>query len=185
MPRVGTVCPAESTHCPVDATLALIGGKYKSLILWNLSGKTLRFSGLRREVPRATPKMLTQQLRELERDGLVKRTVYAVIPPKVEYELTELGESLRPVLESMYAWGSGYLRRRGQEPNCSMMPPGAPMDFSARDTSEGLAETAGRAERDAAACISPGTTPNTAPASRGQEANPVCTARGCSAMRPR
>ena len=113
---------ANNTHCPVEATITLIGGKYKSLILWKLTGCTLRFSELRREVPYATPKMLTQQLRELERDGLIARTVYPVIPPKVEYALTELGASIRPVLEAMYLWGSGYLSCQGLVVNCSMSP---------------------------------------------------------------
>lgn len=113
---------AEETHCPVDAAITLIGGKYKALILWNLTGGTLRFSQLRREVPRATPKMLTQQLRELEADGLVAREVYPVVPPKVEYSLTELGRSIRPVLEAMYGWGTGYLHSKGLEANCSMRP---------------------------------------------------------------
>lgn len=112
----------EPTHCPVEATIGLIGGKYKSLILWKLAGGTLRFSQLRKEVPGATPKMLTQQLRELETDGLVRREVFPVIPPKVEYSLTEFGQSIRPVLESMYAWGTGYLHGKGLEVNCTMRP---------------------------------------------------------------
>ncbi|MDL2269828.1 helix-turn-helix transcriptional regulator [Desulfosarcina sp. OttesenSCG-928-A07] len=112
------------THCPVEATINLIGGKYKTLILWNLMAGTLRFSGLRKEVPAATPKMLTQQLRELESDGLITRTVYPEVPPKVEYALTDLGKSIRPVLEAMYAWGTGYLNAKGVEVNCSMKPLG-------------------------------------------------------------
>ncbi|MDL2272393.1 helix-turn-helix transcriptional regulator [Desulfovibrio sp. OttesenSCG-928-I05] len=113
----------NETHCPVEATISLIGGKYKSLILWKLTtGGTLRFSQLRRDVPRATPKMLTQQLRELESDGLVSRQVYPVIPPRVEYSLTEFGRSIRAVLESMYSWGTGYLHKQGVEVNCSMTP---------------------------------------------------------------
>ncbi len=106
--------------CPVERTLVLIGGKYKALILWNLVGKTLRFSDLQREVTAATPRMLTKQLRELEEDGLLSRKVYAVVPPKVEYSLTELGESLRPILESMYIWGTAFLRKQGRTPCCSM-----------------------------------------------------------------
>ena len=82
-------------HCPVEATLGLIGGKYKALILWRLTDGTLRFSELQRIVTAATPKTLTTQLRELERDGLVARRVYAVVPPKVEYSLTERGRSIR------------------------------------------------------------------------------------------
>lgn len=115
--------PLKVTHCPVEATISLIGGKYKSLILWKLSGDTLRFSQLRREVTAATPKMLTQQLRELETDGLISRTVYPVVPPKVEYALTKRGESIRPVLEAMYSWGTGYLNGKGITIDCSMTPP--------------------------------------------------------------
>lgn len=110
-------------HCPVEATISLIGGKYKSLILWQLIGNTKRFSELQREVPCATPKMLTQQLRELEADGLLGRKVYPVVPPKVEYSLTELGKSIRPVLEAMYGWGSDYLQKQGLHVNCPMVPP--------------------------------------------------------------
>ena len=91
-----------NVNCPVAATLQLIGGKYKALLLWHLSGKILRFNELRRLVPEATPKMLTQQLRELEGDGLIARKVYAVVPPKVEYSLTPRGESLFPILQAMY-----------------------------------------------------------------------------------
>lgn len=113
---------AAAHHCPVEASINLIGGKYKALILWKLMGGTLRFSELRREVPGATPKMLTQQLRELENDGLVKRVVFPVVPPKVEYSLSEFGRSIQPVLEAMYSWGSGYLHGQGLEVNCSMEP---------------------------------------------------------------
>jgi len=110
------------THCPVEAAINLIGGKYKALILWNLMGKTLRYSELRKEIPHATPKMLTQQLRQLESDGLLHREVYPEVPPKVEYSLTEFGKSIRPVLEAMYGWGTGYLKDQGVEANCSMKP---------------------------------------------------------------
>lgn len=101
-------CPG-TYNCPVEATLELIGGKYKALILFHLIEGTLRFSELHRNIPNATPKMLTQQLRELERDNLILRTVYPVIPPKVEYQLTDFGKSIIPVLESMCDWGSNYL----------------------------------------------------------------------------
>ena len=95
--------------CPVAATLNLIGGKYKALILWYLSDGTLRFSGLRRAIPSATPKMLTQQLRELEAQHLIHREVFPVVPPKVEYSLTETGRSLMPILTAMRDWGTEYL----------------------------------------------------------------------------
>ncbi len=109
--------------CPVESVLNLIGGKYKALIVWNLFGKTLRYSEIKRAVASATPKMLTQQLRELETDGIITRKVYPVVPPKVEYRLTPTGESLKPILEAMYSWGSDYLRAHGHEPNCSMCSP--------------------------------------------------------------
>lgn len=107
-------------HCPVEATLDLIGGKYKALILWHLSEGKLRFSELNRLVT-ATPKMLTQQLRELEDKQLVHREVYPVIPPKVEYSLTELGRSLMPILVAMRDWGADYMRKKDMEPCCFMM----------------------------------------------------------------
>lgn len=108
-------------NCPVSATLHSIGGKYKGLILWHLMDGVLRFSELRRLVCEATPKMLTQQLRELEGDGLVTRTVYPVVPPKVEYALTEKGKTLRPILTAMFAWGTALLEEEGLTPNCSMV----------------------------------------------------------------
>ncbi len=108
-------------NCPVEATLELIGGKYKALILWHLADGKLRFSELRGRIRKATPKMLTQQLRELETQNLIHREVYAVIPPKVEYSLTETGRSLMPILVAMRDWGAGYLRSTDQEPNCFMM----------------------------------------------------------------
>lgn len=107
--------------CPVEATLDLIGGKYKALILWHLAGGKLRFNQLRSSIRSATPKMLTQQLRELEAQGLIHREVYPVVPPKVEYSLTELGRSLMPILIAMRDWGAEFLRSRSQEPNCFMM----------------------------------------------------------------
>lgn len=108
-------------YCPVEATLELIGGKYKALILWHLSEKTLRFSELKKLIPTATAKMLTQQLRELESHNLLKREVFPVVPPKVEYSLTELGRSFMPVLVAMRDWGANYLRANDLEPNCFMM----------------------------------------------------------------
>lgn len=110
-----------SNSCPVEATLELIGGKYKALILWHLSENTLRFSELQKRIPAATPKMLTQQLRELEMHQLVNRQVFPVIPPKVEYSLTDLGKSLMPVLAAMRDWGADYMRSNMQEPCCFMM----------------------------------------------------------------
>ena len=110
----------DPVSCPVNATLELIGGKYKALILWHLSQGKLRFSELSKRVT-ATPKMLTQQLRELEEKQLIFRKIYPVIPPKVEYSLTETGKSLMPVLVAMRDWGADYLRKKGTEPTCFMM----------------------------------------------------------------
>ena len=107
--------------CPVEATLELIGGKYKALILWHLSEGKLRFSELKKLIPNATAKMLTQQLRELETQNMIHREVYPVIPPKVEYSLTDLGQSLMPVLIAMRDWGADYLRTKDLEPCCFMM----------------------------------------------------------------
>ena len=108
-------------NCPVEATLDLIGGKYKALILWHLSEKKLRFSVLRKVITTATPKMLTQQLRELESQALIHREVFAVVPPKVEYSLTELGRSLLPILVAMRDWGADYMRSKNLESCCFMM----------------------------------------------------------------
>ncbi|WP_321367092.1 helix-turn-helix domain-containing protein [uncultured Desulfuromusa sp.] len=112
------------THyrCTVSVTLDVIGGKWKSLILWQLSFKTLRFSQLQRRLSKVTQKMLTQQLRELERDGLIHRKVYAEVPPRVEYSLTEMGQSVVPILQLMYQWGKDYLTTTEQiaEDNCTI-----------------------------------------------------------------
>lgn len=112
-------------NCPVSATIQLIGGKYKALLLWHLTGQVLRFNQLRRLVPEATPKMLTQQLRELEENDLVRREVYPVVPPKVEYSLTDRGQSLFPILAAMYDWGTELMRQQGLQPHCSMIRDGA------------------------------------------------------------
>lgn len=96
--------------CPVEATIQMIGGKYKAVILWHLMDKNvLRYSELHKLVPKATDKMLAQQLRELEKDGLIKRVVYPVVPPKTEYSLTDFGKSLTPILDELCNWGKNYL----------------------------------------------------------------------------
>ncbi len=101
------------SNCAVEATLGVIGGRWKGVVLfWLLDGK-LRFGELRRKLPNCTERMLTTQLRELEEDGLVTRTVYAEVPPRVEYELTAFGASLRPILLGMCEWGQRYKRRLG------------------------------------------------------------------------
>ena len=107
--------------CPVETTLNLTGGKYKALILWHLAKGTLRYSELQKAVSFATPRILTNQLREMENQKLITRTVYPVVPPKVEYSMTELGRSLMPILTAMRDWGTEYLRNQDIEPNCKMM----------------------------------------------------------------
>ncbi len=99
--------------CPVTATLDAIGGKWKPLIVFYLLQGTCRFGELRRHIPTVTQQMLTLQLRELERDGLVHREVYAEVPPKVEYSLTPLGATLEPIVTQMTEWGRRYLARHG------------------------------------------------------------------------
>ena len=111
----------EKQNCPVEATLELIGGKYKALILWHLSEHALRFSQLRKLIHGVTPKMLTQQLRELETQNLIHREVYPEIPPKVEYSLTDTGRSLMPILVAMREWGVRYLRGKDKELCCFTM----------------------------------------------------------------
>ena len=99
------------SNCAVEATLGVIGGRWKGVLLyWLLDGK-LRFGELRRKVPNCTERMLTTQLRQLEEDGLLTRTVYAEVPPRVEYALTAWGESLRPILLGLREWGQKYKRR--------------------------------------------------------------------------
>jgi DNA-binding HxlR family transcriptional regulator len=102
---------APILRCPVEATLDVIGGKWKPLILYYLTQGTHRYNALKRLLPHVTPQMLTLQLRELEQDGIVRRTVYAEVPPKVEYSLTDLGRSLEPILLAMLAWGEAYQQR--------------------------------------------------------------------------
>lgn len=94
--------------CPVETTLTLIGDKWKVLILRDLLTGTKRFGELKRSLSGVSQKVLTAQLRAMEEDGLVKRTVYAEVPPRVEYTLTDLGGSLRPILDAMWTWGEGY-----------------------------------------------------------------------------
>src|SRR5580700_10778249 len=91
--------------CPAQRALVVIGGKWKVPILYHLQASTRRFSELRRLLLPVTPKMLAQQLRELERDGIVKRKIYPQIPPKVEYSLTPTGKTLRPIITAMCKWG--------------------------------------------------------------------------------
>jgi DNA-binding HxlR family transcriptional regulator len=100
-------------NCPVGLTTDIIGGKWKPLILFHLQDKTRRFGELQKLIPETTKKMLTQRLRELECDGIIRRKVYAQVPPRVEYSLTRHGQSLRPILELMSAWGKKHRTRHG------------------------------------------------------------------------
>ncbi len=102
-------------RCTVEVTLQIIGGKWKSVLLWHLSHKTLRFSQLQRRLPDCTQKMLTQQLRELEADGMIHRQVYAEVPPRVEYSLTPRGVSVVPILGLMCDWGKVFLAELERE----------------------------------------------------------------------
>ncbi len=97
-----------SEGCPVEAALELISGKWKGLALYHLLDGTLRFTELKRRIGTVTQRSLTKQLRELEADGLIRREVFAVVPPKVEYSLTDAGKALRPVLGTLHNWGSAY-----------------------------------------------------------------------------
>jgi DNA-binding HxlR family transcriptional regulator len=106
--------------CAVEATVSLIDGKWKCLILHALLGGTMRFNELRRRIPDVTARMLTTQLRELEIDGLVVRTFYAEVPPKVEYALSDLGRSLEPVIEGLKAWGRDHLHLFARAPAASL-----------------------------------------------------------------
>lgn len=105
-----------SPGCPVEAALALIGGKWKGVILWHLLQETLRFNEIRRRLPNVTQRMLTNQLRELEKDGFLIRTVYAEVPPKVEYSMSNRGRSLKPVILALKAWGESNVVSRAAEP---------------------------------------------------------------------
>jgi DNA-binding HxlR family transcriptional regulator len=100
-------------HCPVEAALVVIGGKWKALIIWQLKTETLRFTEIMDRLPMVTPRMLTKQLRELEEDAVIVRKVYAQVPPRVEYSLTDLGLSVVPVLENLCSWGTQYLMKHG------------------------------------------------------------------------
>ena len=91
--------------CPVEATLELIGGKWKGIVLYHLLEGRIRFSDLNRKINCVTQRMLTKQLRELEADGLVKRTVHPEVPPRVEYELTKEGKTLESILHALKKWG--------------------------------------------------------------------------------
>ncbi len=108
MDTVSSVEIPTPSQCPVTATMQLIGGKWKIIILWAISNNVNRFGLLQRAIPSITKKMLTSELRALETDGIISRKVYPVVPPKVEYSITPLGDTLRPVLGAMGDWGQKY-----------------------------------------------------------------------------
>lgn len=105
----------KKTDCPVEITLSIIGSKWKVLILRELYNGTQRFSELSRGISGITQKMLTQQLRQMEKDGIVNRKVYPVVPPRVEYSFTQTGKSLKPILNAMCKWGSTYKSSRREK----------------------------------------------------------------------
>jgi DNA-binding HxlR family transcriptional regulator len=104
--------PGTPEECPTEYTLRIVGGGWKLAIIHALFSQTKRYGQLQRHLRGISPRMLTKQLRELERDDLIKRKVYAEIPPKVEYSLTPLGKSLRPILEALFEWGSHHKLER-------------------------------------------------------------------------
>ena len=104
----------DLNDCPVTTAIEVIGGKWKVIILYQLRGKTLRFGELKKIIPKITQKMLTQQLRELEKNKLVLRKVYAEVPPKVEYTSTELAEKLNPALDMLCRWGGEYQKAHSE-----------------------------------------------------------------------
>ncbi len=101
-------------HCALDITMDFIGGKWKTVVLWYLRKDTKRFSELKRLIPDITEKMLTIQLRDLEKDGLLCRKVYPEIPPRVEYSLTDFGKTLIPLLEELALWGRNLAKEKGE-----------------------------------------------------------------------
>jgi DNA-binding HxlR family transcriptional regulator len=104
----------ELHHCALDVTMRFIGGKWKTVVLWYLIKEKKRFSQLKKLIPDITEKMLSLQLKTLEEDGIVKRTLYAEVPPRVEYELTDFGKTLIPMLEEIAKWGRELGENEGQ-----------------------------------------------------------------------
>ncbi|KXF76746.1 transcriptional regulator [Paramesorhizobium deserti] len=109
--------------CSVEAAISLIDGKWKCVVLFHLLGGTMRFNEIRRQIPDVTQRMLTNQLRELEEDGLIVRKVYAEVPPKVEYSLSPLGRSIEPILLALKEWGDANISRFGK-PTAAATPLG-------------------------------------------------------------
>lgn len=108
------VLNGQDYHCVLDVTMSFIGGKWKTVVLWYLRNGKKRFGELKYSIPDITDKMLSIQLKALEKDGIVERKVYAEVPPRVEYQLTEMGESLLPVVEAIAAWGRKKAKAEGE-----------------------------------------------------------------------
>ena len=100
-------------HCPVEAAMDVIGGKYKAQIVYELMQGTKRYSEIQKALPQATPRMLSKQLKELEEDGVINRVLYPVVPPKMEYSLTEMGQTLVPIVDALCKWGNNYFTLAG------------------------------------------------------------------------
>ncbi|MFZ2897063.1 MAG: helix-turn-helix domain-containing protein [Saprospiraceae bacterium] len=112
----------KTFHCAMDVTMHFIGGKWKTVVLWYLRNRTLRFSELKKQIPDITEKMLSLQLKALEEDGLVKREVFAEVPLRVEYSLTDFGRTLIPVLEAVALWGRTLGREEGEVVEVTLPP---------------------------------------------------------------
>ena len=105
-------------HCPVEAAMDVVGGKYKALIVYELMHGTKRYNEIARAVPQATPRMLSKQLKELEEDGVINRILYPVVPPRTEYSLTEMGQTLVPIVDELCKWGTHYFELAGVPVPC-------------------------------------------------------------------
>ncbi|WP_363351445.1 helix-turn-helix domain-containing protein [Methylocystis echinoides] len=121
------------TCCPLEAALDVMGSKWKATILFRLLEGTKRFNELRRIMPNVTQRMLTLQLRELEADGMILRKVFAEVPPKVEYSLSDLGRTLEPLLRELYDWGQTHIQRK--QPEDGAEPASSPPEAKARRAS--------------------------------------------------
>ena len=136
MPACPPPCPPVmgNYRCHFELTLQLIGGKWKLLVIYFLSlQKVIRFGQLRRTLPEISERMLVRQLRELEDDGLVSRKVYGTVPPRVDYALTPLGESLVPIMESLKAWGNMYELSRAQSKSTGEVSHAPELSFELAD----------------------------------------------------
>jgi DNA-binding HxlR family transcriptional regulator len=111
--EVGMSLNGKTYHCALDITMSFIGGKWKTVVLWYLRKEPKRFSELKKLMPDITEKMLSIQLKQLEKDGILSRSVFAEVPPRVEYSLTQEGKTLLPVLEELALWGRNKGKKEG------------------------------------------------------------------------